>query len=137
MGSGGQSLRRPDRLRYRREANDRRRRYETSREPGDPFRRAALKKPAAAREVQESGQGCALPTRPLQWEAKRVDREELSQILERLGENTAETAEALRALWVQALLVAGAICETSSFAHSFRVLQRIEEKRARDAKAGS
>lgn len=32
---------------------------------------------------------------------------------------------------LQALLVAGAICETSSFAHSFRVLQRIEEKRER------
>lgn len=143
-----------------------------------------------------------------------MDREELSRTLDRLGENTAETAEALRALWVerhgripfiadflarrpeaavafllkgdgvlhdtrvldartnelialavaaalrcdfcmqahieaaraagatfeevlQALLVAGAICETSSFAHSFRVLQRLEEKRERDAKAGS
>ena len=38
---------------------------------------------------------------------------------------------------LQALLVAGAICETSSFAHSFRVLQRIEEKRAGDKKATS
>lgn len=29
---------------------------------------------------------------------------------------------------LQALLIAGAICETSSFSHSFRVLQRIEDK---------
>jgi hypothetical protein len=32
---------------------------------------------------------------------------------------------------LQALVVGGAICEMSSFAHSFRVLQRIEEKRER------
>jgi AhpD family alkylhydroperoxidase len=32
---------------------------------------------------------------------------------------------------LQALLIAGAICETSSFSHSFRVLQRIEDKRQR------
>lgn len=143
-----------------------------------------------------------------------MDREELSKILDRLGEDTAGTAQAFQALWterhgripfiadflarrpetgiafmlkadnvlhdtrvldaktneliasavaaalrcdfcthahveaaraagatfeevLQALLVAGAICETSSFAHSFRVLQRLEDKQARDAGAGS
>lgn len=29
----------------------------------------------------------------------------------------------------QALLVAGAVCESSSFAHAFRILNRVEEKR--------
>ncbi len=37
---------------------------------------------------------------------------------------------------MQAMLVAGAICESSSFAHSLRVLQRIEDSRKRAQSRG-
>ena len=142
-----------------------------------------------------------------------MKREEVSELLDRLAENPAETAEALRALWterrggipvvaqilsrqpnaalsfllkiegifgdasvldkktkeliaiavaaalrcdycmqahvpaalaagattdevMQAMLVAGAICESSSFAHSLRILQRVEETRKHSPTAG-
>lgn len=142
-----------------------------------------------------------------------MKREEISELLDRVAENPAETAEALRALWIerrgnipvvaqilsrrpdaalafllkiegifgeasvldkktkeliavavaaalrcdyclqahvpaaiaadattdevmQAMLVAGAICETSSFAHSLRILQRVEDTRQRSPSGG-
>lgn len=142
-----------------------------------------------------------------------MKREEISELLDRVAENPAETAEALRAWWIerrgnipvvaqilsrrpdaalafllkiegifgeasvldkktkeliaiavaaalrcdycmqahvpaaltagattdevmQAMLVAGAICETSSFAHSLRILQRVEDTRQRSPSGG-
>lgn len=142
-----------------------------------------------------------------------MKREEISKLLDRVAENPAETAEALRALWnerrggmpvvaqllsrrpdaalsfllkvdsifgeasvldkktkeliavavaaalrcdycmqahvpaalaagattdevMQAMLVAGAICESSSFAHSLRILQRVEDARKRSPSGG-
>jgi len=142
-----------------------------------------------------------------------MKREEVSELLDRVAENPAETAEALRALWIerrggvpvvaqllsrrpdaalsfllkvdgifgdasvldrktkeliaiavaaalrcdycmqahvpaaiaagattdevmQAMLVAGAICESSSFAHSLRILQRVEDARKRSPSGG-
>lgn len=142
-----------------------------------------------------------------------MKREEISELLDRVAENPAETAEALRALWterrggvpvvaqilsrrpdaalsfllkvegifgeasvldkktkeliavavaaalrcdycmqahvptalaagattdevMQAMLVAGAICESSSFAHSLRILQRVEDTRKRSPSGG-
>lgn len=37
---------------------------------------------------------------------------------------------------MQAMLVAGAICESSSFAHSLRILQRVDDARKRSPSAG-
>lgn len=142
-----------------------------------------------------------------------MKREEIAELLDRLAENPAETAEALRALWtarrggvpvvaqllsrrpdaalsfllkidgifgdasvldrktkeliavavaaalrcdhcmqahvpaalaagattdevLQAMLVAGAICESSSFAHSLRILRRVEDARERSPSGG-
>lgn len=142
-----------------------------------------------------------------------MKREEIAELLDRVAENPAETAEALRALWterrggipvvaqllsrrpdaalsfllkiegifgdasvldkktkelmavavaaalrcdycmqahvpaalaagattdevMQAMLVAAAICESSSFAHSLRILQRVEDARKRGPSAG-